>query len=167
MQDVSQRCFNTFKFYPKREELEVVNKIGKREDYILIADAGWGKTLIYSLPLLLWPNDILVVIRPLVVLGDEQAAKFEAVGIPCICLKSGIQFKTKKHNGGCYRAVFMLPKMIFKSLSLAKLWDMPEWKSRLNTIVVDALNFKELKASGKLDDDVLATSTPDIAAGYF
>lgn len=64
-------------------------KIAQGQDCVLIAGCGWGKTLIYFLPLVLWPTDVMVIVTPLKALGDEQQRKLEELGISSVHLKQG------------------------------------------------------------------------------
>jgi hypothetical protein len=62
--DAIQQCKDAFGFAPKDLQLRVVEHIGRGEDCILIARCGWGKSLVYFLPLVLWRDCIIIVISP-------------------------------------------------------------------------------------------------------
>ncbi|KAG0028065.1 hypothetical protein BGZ81_005019, partial [Podila clonocystis] len=85
----SQTCYNTFGVHPKQEQLEVVQKLAQGRDCILVAGTGWGKSLVFFLPLELWKDRITLIITPLRVLGDEQQGKLAAYNIRSINIKEG------------------------------------------------------------------------------
>src|SRR5690554_5308511 len=84
-------CERVFGFTPKPEQRMVTEHIGRGEDCILIAGCGWGKTLAYFLPLVLWEDRTILIISPLVALMEEQHRKLEAVKISSIPIYSGRQ----------------------------------------------------------------------------
>lgn len=136
-ENASQICHDTFGYNPKLEQLDVVRKIALGRDCILVAGTGWGKTLVYFLPLELWKDRITLIITPLRVLGDEQQQKLAALNISSINVKEGEAVSVDELAAGKYRAVFMSPEVIFKSRRLEKLWDNKEWRKRLMVVVVD------------------------------
>lgn len=139
--DAIEQCREVFGFPPKDLQLQVVGHIGRGEDCILIARCGWGKTLVYFLPLVFWNNCIIVVISPLKVLMHEQLKKLQAVGISSISLDGDMVFHSdlvEQLASGRYRAVFMTPEFIFcKNSRVMDLWTMDGWQSRLQAVVID------------------------------
>jgi superfamily II DNA helicase RecQ len=135
-----ENCKQVFGFIPKAEQRKVAEHIGRGEDVILIAGCGWGKTLAYFLPLVLWENRVVVVISPLVALMEEQHMKLQAVNINSIPICSG---RLLPHNleeeliSGKYRAVFMSPEAAFNKLRFEKLWNDAGWRSKLLAVVID------------------------------
>jgi superfamily II DNA helicase RecQ len=61
--------------------------MARRQDCILIAGCGWGKTLVYFLPLALWPECVILVLSPLTALAEEQHQKLNALSIPSIAIR--------------------------------------------------------------------------------
>ncbi|KAI7818767.1 P-loop containing nucleoside triphosphate hydrolase protein [Gamsiella multidivaricata] len=136
-EDTAQICQAAFGYRPRAEQIQVVEMLGRMKDCILIAGTGWGKTLVYFLPLLIWPNDIILIVSPLKVLSDEQHSKLVALGIPSINIKQETRTNIADLASGKYRAVFTSPEIIFKSSRLSALWQDKGWRSRLRNIVVD------------------------------
>lgn len=123
----------------------MVEHIGIRKDCILIAGCGWGKSLIFTIPLLLWPNAVIVVISPLKALCDEQAGKLMALGIKSLVIKSNplgddLSVDMKEVYNGNYRALFMSPEIIFSSSKINSLWQHHEWRNRLQAVVIDEVH---------------------------
>ncbi|KAG0211848.1 ATP-dependent DNA helicase sgs1 [Mortierella sp. GBA30] len=139
-EDAIRKCIEVFGYPPKDKQLEVVERISQGQDTILIAGCGWGKTLVYFLPLVLWSDRVIVVISPLRALIQEQKQKLDNIGIHCIALISGQLIEhdvTDRLENGAYRAVFMTPEIIFESRRLKQLWFNKQWKDRLQAVVLD------------------------------
>jgi len=140
-QDAIEQCKEAFGFAPKDLQLQVVEHIGRGEDCILIARCGWGKSLVFFLPLVYWSDCIIAVISPLKVLMHEQQKKLEGMGISSISLDGDMELQfdiLNQLDSGRYRAVFMTPEFIFSNNSqIMTLWTMNGWKSRLQAVVVD------------------------------
>ncbi|KAI7822050.1 P-loop containing nucleoside triphosphate hydrolase protein, partial [Gamsiella multidivaricata] len=135
-----ERCETIFGFTPKPEQRMVAEHIGRGEDCILIAGCGWGKTLAYFLPLILWENRVIVIISPLVALMEEQHRKLQAVNISSIPIHSGRQLPHNLEDeliNGKYRAVFMSPETVFTSVRFELLWNEAAWRSRVQAVVID------------------------------
>ncbi|KAF9578944.1 ATP-dependent DNA helicase Q4, partial [Lunasporangiospora selenospora] len=104
------KCQEYFGVLPKLEQLKAVAKIAQGQDFILIADCGWGKSLVYFLPMVLWPSDIILVITPLKALGNEQQQKLESLGISSIKLKKEPHVNYYHLGKGWFTAVFISPE---------------------------------------------------------
>lgn len=139
--DTIQQCKDVFGVTPKALQLEVVNHIGSGRDCILIAGCGWGKTLVYFFPLVLWRDRVIVVISPLRVLIEEQQKKLTVANINSISFIDPTTTTTQdtldEMAGEKYRAVFLTPEMIIHSPRLKLFWSMPAWKQRLQAVVLD------------------------------
>lgn len=122
-------------------QLKVVECIGHGQDCILIAGCGWGKTLVYFLPLVLWSTRTIVVISPLRALIKEQQKKLDQLAIENISfLNKDDTFKPdilQDLAEGKFRAVFLTPEIIFESERLKPLWSKPAWQQKLQAIVLD------------------------------
>lgn len=46
--------------------------MAEQRDCLLIAPCGWGKTLAFFLPMVLWPHRIIAIISPLIALMNDQ-----------------------------------------------------------------------------------------------
>lgn len=125
--DHRELCQHHFKVPPKAFQLKVVEHIGRGEDCILIAGCGWGKSLVYFLPLALWTDRTIVVISPLLALMHEQQEKLRVFRFNSICLDSSQAIDVellRRLDKGEFRAVFMTPESILsvgKSSSRGKL----------------------------------------------
>ncbi|KAG0242698.1 ATP-dependent DNA helicase Q4, partial [Mortierella polycephala] len=138
--DAVQRCQEVFQVTPKDLQLKVAEFIGGGQDCILIAGCGWGKTLVYFLPLVLWTTRVIVIISPLKAIMQEQRMKLQSLGISSISFEKDVPTGNnviRDVAGGKYRAVFLTPEMIFKSKALTPLWSNKSWKRRLQAVVLD------------------------------
>lgn len=136
--DAVARCksyFNIGKLQPEQEE--VAKHIGQGEDCILIAGCGWGKSLVYFLPLALW-NCSIVIVSPFTALMDEQKAKLQLLGIPSMSIKKNTiidKALLDQLDSGVYLAVFISPELIVgkpkDQQALMDLWQMDGWRERL------------------------------------
>ncbi|KAK5799063.1 P-loop containing nucleoside triphosphate hydrolase protein [Linnemannia elongata] len=151
--DAIERSLLYFEYAPKEEQLQVVEHVAEQKDCVLLAPCGWGKTLAYFLPMVIFKHSITVIISPLIALIEEQMQKLDEYRIP------NIFFTSERNNrfldddaisqmlDGHYRAVFMTPELYFGSGSMSKkaqkLWSMDKWKARLLCIVVDELHCVE------------------------
>ncbi|KAK3841878.1 MAG: P-loop containing nucleoside triphosphate hydrolase protein [Linnemannia gamsii] len=160
--DAIERSRLFFKYAPKEEQLQVVEHVAEQKDCVLLAPCGWGKTLAYFLPMVIFKHSITVIISPLVALIEEQMEKLDGYGIPNIFFTSQKNDRFLDDDAisrmldGHYRAVFMTPEIYFGAGSMSKkarkLWGMDEWKARLLCIVVDELHCVErwgMTQSGK------------------
>jgi len=133
--DLCNRIFGVSQ--PKDDQLEVVARIGEHRDTILIAGCGWGKTLVYYLPLVLWRDKTVVIITPLTALGDEQSQRLIDKNITSVNLKGTSNTSVSELIQGQYQAVFMSPEILFESGHYMNLWDNEGWKDRLLAIIID------------------------------
>jgi len=118
----------------------MVAALARHQDGILIAGCGWGKTLVYFLPLILWPDRVILVLSPLTALAKEQHERLEALGIRSIAIRGETIITLdifKSLCEGSYRAVFLSPELIFSSDRIKNLWRQPDWRKRLFAVVVD------------------------------
>ncbi|KAG0301762.1 hypothetical protein BGZ98_008069 [Dissophora globulifera] len=134
-----KRCEAVFQVTPKDLQLDVIGCIGCGQDCVLIAGCGWGKTLVYFLPLILWPDHIVVVISPDKAIIEEQRRKLEDLGISAIALTGSYVERDTifKLARGTYSAVFITPEIIFESERFRNLWQNMSWRNRLLAVVLD------------------------------
>lgn len=50
----------------------MVELVAEQKDCVLLAPCGWGKTLAYFLPMVIFKHSITVIISPLIALIEEQ-----------------------------------------------------------------------------------------------
>lgn len=139
--NASEMCMARFGVEPKVEQLEVTGSIGRGEDIILIAACGWGKSLVYYLPLVFWDRGVIVIVSPLRAIMAEQHQKLERLEISSVCLMGEDMSITNtiitKLTNGDYRAVFMTPEIMFENRLVEGLWSSRAWQSQLRAIVLD------------------------------
>ncbi|KAG9065420.1 hypothetical protein KI688_002745 [Linnemannia hyalina] len=139
-QDALSRCLDFFKVAPKPEQLEVVATLARCQDCILIAGCDWGKTPVYFLPLILWPDRVIFVISPLKALAEQQHQKLHALGIRSVAILGETAITPdmfKSLSDGVYRAVFISPEHALSNDRIKNLWRQPGWRKRLFAVVVD------------------------------
>ena len=95
--DPITNTFNKYYFGKtiKPLQYDIVNSIVKKKDTIGILPTGYGKSVCYQLPYLLNPNNVVIVISPLISLMEDQKDKLEKLNIPVACFHSN---KTKKQK---------------------------------------------------------------------
>ncbi|GJJ69733.1 hypothetical protein EMPS_02081 [Entomortierella parvispora] len=133
---------NQFGFRLKSEQLQVTKSIGHGKDIVLIAACGWGKSLVFFLPLLFWDRGVIVIVSPLRAVMKEQHGKLESLGIRSLCLLGGGDQSINpgeiaKLAAGVFRAVFMTPEVIFENDLVEELWSSPRWHYQLRAVVLD------------------------------
>lgn len=140
--NAAELCWNQFGFKLKSEQLQVVKSIGHGKDIVLIAACGWGKSLVFCLPLLFWDRGVVVIVSPLRAVMEEQHRKLESLGISSLCALGGGDQSIDlgdiaKLTAGAYRAVFMTPEVIFENPLVEELWYSPQWHYQLRAVVLD------------------------------
>jgi superfamily II DNA helicase RecQ len=86
LEAMRQAVNNRFGFSPCTWQLEAALTQLERRDLITLAPTGSGKTLTFWIPLLFNGDGIIIVVTPLVVLGDKNIAELSDVFIPAINL---------------------------------------------------------------------------------
>jgi len=123
---------------PKPQQIDVLESIYERRDCVLIAPTGWGKTLAFTLPLLLLKDAVIIVITPLKVLGEEQSGKLKNLNINSINItEDDKEINAAKVLQGGYRAIFVSPEMLLESNRLKGLWENKKWRESIRAVVVD------------------------------
>ncbi|KAF9111821.1 hypothetical protein BGX27_004400 [Mortierella sp. AM989] len=132
---------NRLHVVPKDEQLKVVESIGRGEDRILIAGCGWGKSLVYSLAAVLWPDRVIVVVTPHdSVIRDQQSKKLQALGISCLSLigngKIGPDAMGKMARGE-FNIILTTPEVILDDEVLWRIWQKDEMAKKVQAVVLD------------------------------
>lgn len=101
-----QWAIQTFSRRPCDWQCEVPEALLRGDDVICIAPTGAGKTLSFWLLLSARPRSIIVVIIPLNLLGDQNAERLVALGIPAININAGTknlddEIFVRSHNCEC------------------------------------------------------------------
>jgi superfamily II DNA helicase RecQ len=78
---LQEKVAQLFKFQPHQEQIEAIHHLlTRREDLILIAKTGWGKSVIFqSIPLLHSGKGICLMIMSLSLLEEDQARQINNV----------------------------------------------------------------------------------------
>jgi superfamily II DNA helicase RecQ len=132
-----EKCQKVFGFSPKTEQLQVIEAVHDGKDCVLIAPTGWGKTLVFTLPLVLWPDAVILVITPLKALGEEQTKKLNGFKIKSINITEDSTITAKEILEGDYRAIFVSPEMLLESERLSGVWLNHGWIESVHAIVID------------------------------
>lgn len=67
-----QECTRRCDFPPHTEQLDLAECLLLGLDCTAVARTGWGKTIIFALPLFIRKNKIHIIITPLNALGKDQ-----------------------------------------------------------------------------------------------
>src|SRR5450759_959629 len=82
---ILQRTFKLPKFY--EEQWEAIDKILKGERVLLIEKTGFGKSLCFQFPAIIFKGTT-VIFSPLIALMRDQVKKLTALGISAKCINS-------------------------------------------------------------------------------
>ncbi|KIK78209.1 hypothetical protein PAXRUDRAFT_164620 [Paxillus rubicundulus Ve08.2h10] len=102
-------------------------------DCIILAGTGFGKTLPFTIPSLLHPNKITIVISPLNALEEDQAGLKAAV-VNHETFDKKLYKELKNMN---YQVIFTSPEMALKNNQFNSLLAMPAYHKHMIGIVVD------------------------------
>ncbi len=73
----------------------VLEAILSGQDALAVLPTGGGKSLCYQLPAVV-RKGLVVVISPLVALMEDQVEKLKKLGVPAVCLHSGLEFSRRE-----------------------------------------------------------------------
>jgi ATP-dependent DNA helicase RecQ len=82
---ILQQTFNLNRFYD--EQWETIEKILRGERVLLIEKTGFGKSLCFQFPAIIFPGTT-VIFSPLIALMRDQVAKLNSLGIAARCINS-------------------------------------------------------------------------------
>jgi len=68
----SQTCEKLLGYKLKDKQLTITECISKNRDCFLIAGCGWGKSLAFFIPLLLWKDRSMLIITPLKAIMEQH-----------------------------------------------------------------------------------------------
>ena len=104
-----------FKFEPHKEQLDAISHlIHDKEDLILIARTGWGKSVIFQSAPLLIPRGICLMLCPLTALEEDQAKQINALdGFKACVLNADTQNRKLLEDikNGCYTHILTSPEI--------------------------------------------------------
>ncbi|KAJ6599850.1 hypothetical protein DFH09DRAFT_1303215 [Mycena vulgaris] len=108
------RAREVFAANPFNFQLQAAAAILKGEDVIIDVGTGCGKTLSFTLPLLLHPTDISMIVFPLSALMIDQSASAKILTI-AVCSETLKQYGAAKVYGdiasGKYQQVIVIPRL--------------------------------------------------------
>lgn len=78
----SQRCDGVLGIDRcRRGQLKPIGKILKGKDVLLIAATCFGKSMVYQIPAVCWPDRLMLVVEPLMALMHDQVKSLQSRGI--------------------------------------------------------------------------------------
>jgi superfamily II DNA helicase RecQ len=83
MREAVKECFG---FFPCTWQLKAALTQLEQNDLVTLAPTGSGKTLTFWIPLLFNGDGIIIIISPLIVLGEKNVDELSLVSIPAINL---------------------------------------------------------------------------------
>ncbi|KAJ3744571.1 P-loop containing nucleoside triphosphate hydrolase protein [Lentinula raphanica] len=108
-------------------------------DCSVIAGTGAGKTMPFVMPLLIEPTKRVIIISPLNALEEDQAKRFNAMGLHAVAVNGETWNKDvqKRIGNNEYNVLITLPDMAIEHDSFRSLLSNPKLASKTLCIVVD------------------------------
>ena len=115
---------------------DVIGRVLRQEDTLVVMPTGGGKSLCYQLPALLF-DGLTVVVSPLVALMKDQVDQLRQIGVPAGCLNHTVglhEYTTVMNNArhGQLKILYLAPETLLRPESLLLLE-----QSKLACIAVD------------------------------
>lgn len=141
---LQERLAEIFEFRPHEEQIEAIDHlINCREDLILIAKTGWGKSMVFqSIPLFRSSKNICLMIMPLSLLEEDQARGINAIqGCAACVLNAATNSESlrQKIKNGEYTHVLTSPEIALHKNFLPILHHEP-FLNRLALVGIDELH---------------------------
>ncbi|KAJ7281294.1 P-loop containing nucleoside triphosphate hydrolase protein [Mycena rebaudengoi] len=108
-------------------------------DVSLLAGTGAGKTMPFVMPLSINPDKIIIIISPLNALEEDQARRFEEMGIPAVAL-NGETYSDKIHKeieAMEKRVIITSPNMCLHHDRFRQLLSNPKFADKIAVFVID------------------------------
>lgn len=86
-QEAARDVFGIESLRPEQER--AITALFENRDVLFLAPTGYGKSLVYQLPALVFPG-LTLVVSPLIALMKDQVDKLSAVGVPAVRLTSDL-----------------------------------------------------------------------------
>ncbi|KAJ6481357.1 P-loop containing nucleoside triphosphate hydrolase protein [Mycena vulgaris] len=108
-------------------------------DAVVIAGTGAGKTIPFMMPLLLHCEKFVLIISPLKVLQEDQAARFEAIGLAAAAVNGDTYTRQMKDalDKQSLNAILTSPEMCFTHPGFRKWLRSEPTAQRLLAVIVD------------------------------
>jgi len=144
---VEDKITEIFKVRPHKEQIDAIHHLlNYREDLILVAKTGWGKSLIFqSIPILRPSKGICLMIMPLTLLEEDQAKHINAVDGCTACVlnaETNEKYLRQKIKSGEYTHVLTSPEIALSPSFLKVLHHKP-FIDRLVLVAFDELHVAE------------------------
>lgn len=101
-------------FRPMQEE--IVQRVLDGGDTIALLPTGGGKSVCYQVPALAM-DGVCIVVSPLVSLMQDQVQRLDALGVPAVCLQSGMGYRAMREvleaaQNGEYKLLYVSPERL-------------------------------------------------------
>ncbi|KAJ6556484.1 hypothetical protein B0H10DRAFT_2338646 [Mycena sp. CBHHK59/15] len=114
--DLTRLFEEMFHKLPYEWQIDVAEALILGLDAVVIAGTGAGKTMPFMMPLLLHREKFVLIISPLKVLQEDQASRFEAMGLAAAAVNGDTYSKSlqKLLDGQTLNAILTSPEMCFE-----------------------------------------------------
>ena len=131
---VLKRTFGFSQFLPL--QAEIITRVLRRQDTLVVMPTGGGKSLCYQLPALL-AEGLTVVVSPLVALMQDQLSQLEQAGVEAACLNHLVALREypatmKRVRRGEVKILYLAPETLLRPETLLLLE-----QSRLACLAID------------------------------
>ncbi|KAF8989446.1 P-loop containing nucleoside triphosphate hydrolase protein [Cyathus striatus] len=120
-------------------QMDVAEALVLKVDTLCIAGTGAGKTIPFMMPLLLDPSSRALIISPLKILQEEQAARFKKMGITAVAVNKdtwNAQLKADIEKGK-FQALFTSPEMCLRNEEFRSVLCSPTFTDNLKMVIID------------------------------
>ncbi len=95
---------------------DIINYVVKGADVVALLPTGGGKSVCYQVPAMALPH-LTIVISPLIALMVDQVERLTQVGIPAVCLHSGMKYYEVREclercRDGEYKLLYVSPERL-------------------------------------------------------
>ncbi|KAJ7222321.1 P-loop containing nucleoside triphosphate hydrolase protein [Mycena pura] len=137
--DLTRRFDKEYGKPPYDWQIDVAEALILGLDAVVIAGTGAGKTIPFMMPLLLHRKKFVLIISPLKVLQEDQAARFEAIGLAAAAV-NGDTYTTEMKDAldkQTLNAILTSPEMCFTHPEFRKWLRSEPTAQRLLAVIVD------------------------------
>ncbi|KAK0520656.1 hypothetical protein OC834_006950 [Tilletia horrida] len=153
---------------PEAWQLELICCLAARWDAALIAGTGRGKSLLWEIAALLFPDKIFIIVVPLQAIEIDQVSKYFGTTISAIALSQSLMngrqqqpqdfqpgqpsptsSKTARRRlrndlqRGRYQLIFASPEMLLENPDVTALLSEPDFQARIGGLFVDEAHIIE------------------------
>ncbi len=127
----------------KKGQEEIIRALALGRSVFAIFPTGYGKTLCYQIPVLLW-NWKIFIVSPLISLLLDQRERMEKAGIPTLCFHSGLSKEERKEMNkklwaGKWNIVLLSPERLYL-WEQKKIWSSLQKRFTIQCIVLDEVH---------------------------